>query len=83
MKTKKKSYQDEIFLFVGDEGCEFEDLRIKHCTCGAVTGDISDKGKQIGFYMKVVGFYDKKAPMRNWGITIKSFLRRLYERREI
>lgn len=83
MKLKRKAYKNEIFLFEGEEGCEFEDLEFKHATCRAVTGDISEKGEPLGFYMKVVGFYDKNAPIRSWGITLKSFLRILNKKRDI
>jgi hypothetical protein len=78
----KNRYKDEIFLIQLPEGGEFLNGKIKYFSAGCVTGDISDKGNNLGFYAKVVGFYDKKCPQRTWGKTIKSFKRKMFKIRK-
>ena len=79
VKRKEKEYEKDIFILGGDEGAEFEDFRPMSFTAGTVTNNIG-KEYQIKFYAKIIGFSDSRAPMRNWGLTIKNFVR-VYRRK--
>lgn len=69
-----EEYLDDVFVLEGREGCAFKDLKVRHCTAGAVTGDIGLNNKYpIIFYVKVIGFADGRAPVRDWGMNIKKF----------
>lgn len=74
---KEKEYKDEIFMLKLDEGGEFKNAKVKYFSGSEELENINDDlGPPITFYVKVVGFSDRFAPLRNWGVGIKSFIRK-------
>ncbi len=68
-----KEYKGDIFLIEANEGAEFDDFKKTQFTAYKNKIDIEPK-KPIRFYAKVIGFEDIRAPIRNWGMTLKGFL---------
>lgn len=77
----KKEYKDEVFVLGFNEGAEFLSAHPLHFTAGAITGDITKKGYPIAMYLKVVGFEDERAPMRDWGMDLEKFKKHYSSRR--
>ena len=69
MIVNKKEYKDKVLRLSGDEGDPFVKLRISGNSWGLPE-------KDINFYVKVVGFKDRKADRRrSWGHrTFKNFV---------
>lgn len=65
--VKKKEYRGELWVLELDEGGEFKDVKPTYFSGMQKTGDWKQQ-KTVGFYVKVVGFVDLKAPSRSWGI---------------
>lgn len=81
MKAKlNNEYKREVFMFTLNEGGEFKDIKYRHFSDAAITGDMKP-GKNITFFAEVIGFHDSKAPMRDWGMGIKGFMRRCLRKR--
>lgn len=71
-KIENKEYKDEIFMIELPKDGEKQDLKIRHFTGYAVTGD-THPTQPIRFYAKVIGFEDANALIRNWGMQHSTF----------
>ena len=71
---------NEVFMLTLGEGGEFKDVKYRHFSDAAITGDITP-GKEITFFVKIVGLHDARAPIRDWGMGIKGFMRRCLRKR--
>lgn len=83
----KKEYKDFFFELTGPEGAEYFDLKINRWGegnkfTGPTTIEKGDKRKNKTVHMicKVVGIFDERAPMRNWGM-MKRFLEKTTKRK--
>jgi hypothetical protein len=59
-------YKDKIFALIGKEGCEWKDLTV--CDDYYELED-DDNNCFIRFFVKVIGFKDDYASIRDWGHT--------------
>lgn len=66
---KEEDYEGAVFAIDLPEGGELKDAVLKYFTGFASSGDYGET-KEIRFYAKVVGFEDKRAPMRTWGMGL-------------
>ena len=83
IKKKDRDYEKEVFIFTLSEGGDFKDIKYKHFSDATITGDITlgkGKGKEITFFAEIVGFHDSIAPLRNWGMGIKGYMRRCFKK---
>ena len=70
-----KEYMGDVFMFLLDEGEDFENIKYHHFSDAAITGDIR-VGRDVTFFLEVVGLQDAMAPKRNWGMGLDEFRKR-------
>lgn len=70
-KMEDKEYKGEFLRMALDLGGEFSDAHYRF-TADALTGDWKTN-RPVRIYFQVIGLEDVNAPMRNWGMTEKTF----------
>ena len=75
-KPQVKDYDGDYLFLDLTEGGNFRNLRFRHFSGQAITGDIPKPTKNfpVGFYLKVVGLVDLKEPTRSWGMNHGEFV---------
>lgn len=69
------SYWADLWVELsGDEGFNFEDLRVSEIRGRNFRGNFHyvypENKKQVHIVLKAIGFWDEKAPMRNGGVSM-------------